>query len=158
MPVSTTKKAFVRRFDRETLRGFLNPHEYLQPAGVELLTPEGSILSVVYQEIKAVCFVKEFEIAAEPAKVFHTRPKMEGLWVRMRFRDGDVMDGILPNNLLQWDLYGYSVIPPEPYSNNQKIFVPRDALTAIHVLGVVGSPLTKTRKRPVPKEQASLFE
>jgi hypothetical protein len=77
----------------------------------------------------------------------------------MKFRDGDLMDGILPNNLLLWDHYGYSVIPPEPYSNNQKVFVPREALSHISVLGVVGSPLTKgTRKKPVPKEQIGLFE
>ena len=161
MAVSTTKKALVRRFDRELLRGYLNPHEYLQPTGIELLTLSGSAIYVLYSDIKTVCFVKEFEAEAEPSKIFHTRPKMEGLWVRMRFRDGDVMDGILPNNLLLWDLYGYSVTPPEPYSNNQKIFIPREALTAIHVLGVVGSPLTKTRRRAqdaAAKDQPGLFD
>jgi hypothetical protein len=156
---STTKKALIRRFDREPLPGFLNPHQYLQPHGVEMLTPSGTVISVNYGEIKSVCFVKDFDSEPDSAKVFQSRPKMEGLWVRMNFRDGDVMDGILPNNLLLWDRYGYSVIPPEPYSNNQKVFVPRDALTDISVLGVVGSPLTKgLRRKPVPKEQIGLFE
>lgn len=159
MAGSTTKKALIRRFDREPLQGFLNPHEYLQPHGIEMLTPSGNLVSVSYGEIKSVCFVKDFDAESESAKVFQSRPKMEGLWVRMKFRDGDLMDGILPNNLLLWDHYGYSVIPPEPYSNNQKVFVPREALSHISVLGVVGSPLTKgTRKKPVPKEQIGLFE
>ncbi len=156
---STTKKALIRRFDREPLHGFLNPHQYLQPQGIEMLTPSGSVISVAYGEIKSVCFVKDFHGEPEAAKVFQSRPKMEGLWVRMTFRDGDVMDGILPNALLSWDRYGYAVIPPEPYSNNQKVFVPRDALSAMTVLGVVGSPISRgARRKPVSQEQIGLFE
>lgn len=160
MAGSTTKKALVRRFDREPLQGFLNPQEYLQPNGVELLSPSGTVIFVGYYDLKTVCFVKDFDISSEPAKLFQTRPKMNGLWVRMKFRDGDMMDGILPNNLLQWERYGYSLIPPEPYSNNQRVFVPREALTDINVLGVVGSPLTqRTRRKPVAGDgQAKLFD
>ena len=159
MAGSTTKKALIRRFERDPLQGFLNPHEYLQPNGIEVLSPSGSVVVVGYRELKSVCFVKEFDLASDAAKTFQSRPKMEGLWVRMTFRDGDLMDGILPNHLLLWDRYGYSVIPPEPYSNNQRVFVPREALTDISVLGVVGSPLTRgTRRKPVPKAQIGLFE
>ncbi len=160
MAGSTTKKVLVRRFDREPLTGFVNPQSYLLPAGLELLKTEGTVTVVPYREIKTVCFVKDFESAeAEPeSRVFHTRPKMDGLWVRMRFRDGEVMDGILSNNLLQLDAYGFTFIPPEPYSNNQRIFCPREALSEFHVLGVVGSPLTRRRRKEVPKEQIGLFE
>jgi hypothetical protein len=83
---------------------------------------------------------------------------MEGLWVRLEFRDSDVMEGILANNLLQLEPYGFSVTPPDPYSNQQRIFIPRTALRAMAVLGVVGSPLKKRKARPTPKEQIGLFE
>jgi hypothetical protein len=157
---STTKKVLVRRFDREPLTGFVNPQSYLLPDGLELLKTEGTVTLVPYKEIKTVCFVQDFENAeAEPeSRVFHTRPKMDGLWVRMRFRDGEIMDGILSNNLLQLDPYGFTFIPPEPYSNNQRIFSPREALSEFQVLGVVGSPLTRRRRKEVPKEQIGLFE
>ena len=160
MAGSTTKKVLIRRFDREPLTGFVNPQSYLLPDGIELLKTEGTVTVVPYREIKTVCFVKDFEGAeAEPeSRVFHTRPKMDGLWVRMRFRDGEIMDGILSNNLLQLDPYGFTFVPPEPYSNNQRIFSPREALSEFHVLGVVGSPLTRRRRREVPKEQIGLFE
>src|SRR5258707_7814470 len=140
MAPSTAKKVIVRRFDREVVSGFISPHSYLQPAGVEVLTPSGTIAVLPFREVKSVCFVKEFEAADQPQehKVFNTRPKMEGLWVRLTFRDNEIMDGILPNNLLQMDRYGFTIIPPEPYSNNQRIFVPREALTGMQVLGVVG--------------------
>ena len=83
---------------------------------------------------------------------------MEGLWVRMRFRDGEIMDGILSNNLLQLEPYGFNFVPPEPYANNQRMFSPREALTDFQVLGVVGSPLTRRRRKPASKDQIGLFE
>ena len=160
MAGSTTKKVLVRRFDREPVTGFVNPQSYLLPAGVELMKTDGTVAIVPYQEVKTVCFVKDFETAESPPErhVFHTRPKMDGLWVRMRFRDGEVMDGIVSNNLLQMEPYGFTFIPPEPYSNNQRIFSPREALSEFHVLGVVGSPLTRRRRKEASKEQIGLFE
>lgn len=147
----------MRRFDRDTLTGFVSMLTFQQPSGVELLRQEGEIAVIPYAEIKTVAFVKDFEGAREPleARLFQTRPKMEGLWVRMKFRDGEVLDGVLPNNLLQLDRQGYTVTPPEPYSNNQRIFVPREALLTIQVLGVVGSPLRKASAKRVKPESAA---
>lgn len=160
MAGSTSKKVRISRFDREPLVGFVNPLTYLRPAGVELLTPEGNYSVVPYGELKSVQFVKDFE-PPDPAgerKVFSTRPKMDGLWVRVKFRDGEVMDGILANNLLLIESQGFTVVPPDPYSNNQRLFLPRAALSELQVLGVVGSPLRRRKPKPVPKEQIGLFD
>jgi hypothetical protein len=156
---STAKKVIVRRFERDSLTGFVNPLSYLQPTSLELLKPEGTLALIPYEEIKSVCFVSHFDAEAEPQRIFMTRPKLEGLWVRMIFRDGEVMDGILPNNLLSWDIAGFTVTPPEPDANNQRVFVPRSALRSIQVLGVVGSPLRTGRKKAkaAPEDQPSLF-
>jgi len=158
---STNKKVLVSRFDRESLSGFVNPQTYLMPDGLELLTQTGSIQTVPYDEVKLVCFVRDFQ-EGEPQKelrMFTTRPKMEGLWIRMHFRDADIMDGLLSNNLLQLEPYGFSVIPPDPRFQNQRVFVPKAALSSIQVLGVVGSPLRQARRpKPAPKEQIGLFE
>jgi len=158
---STTKKVLIRRFDREPLTGFVNAQSYLQPEGVELLTPAGTLSVVPYLDIKVVCFVRDFG-SVEPSqekKVFNTRPKTDGLWVRMELRDGEVLDGILSNNLLQLTPEGFTVTPPDAYSNNQKLFVPRAALSQFNVLGVVGSPLTRRKPKPAVVEgQIRLFE
>ena len=162
MAGSTTKKVLVSRFDRETLSGFVNPQEYLLPEGLELLSPTGSVATVPYTEVKLVSFVRDFQ-QGEPRKelrLFTTRPKLEGLWLRMYFRDGDSMDGILSNNLLQLDSYGFSVVPPDPGFQNQRVFVPKAALSRVDVLGVVGSPLREPRKgkpKPISKEQMEMF-
>jgi hypothetical protein len=155
---STVKKVVVHRFDRENLIGFVNPFSYLQPQTIELLTPAGALLTLSYSDVKSVCFVRDFEAGEEPRKIFLTRPKLAGLWIRMVFRDLEVLDGILPNDLLAWEIAGFTVTPPEPDSNNQRVFVPREALKSIQVLGVVGSPLRpKRRKAPPAADQPTLF-
>jgi Family of unknown function (DUF6982) len=156
---STTKKVLVTRFDREPLSGFVNPQSYLLAEGLELMSQSGALSIVPFDEIKFVCFVRDFQ-QGEPRKElrqFGTRPKMEGLWIRMRFRDGDAMDGMLANNLLTLDSYGFSVVPPDPGFQNQRIFVPKAALSAVQVLGVVGSPLRTRKTKPTPKEQLEMF-
>ena len=140
MAGSTTKKAVIRRYERESLAGYVNPASFLQPEGVELLSEEGKVSSVPYPEIKSIAFVRDFDGAATPERqVFNTRPKMEGLWVSLQLRDGEVMEGMLPNNLLQLEHYGFTVIPPDPFSNTQRVFVPCTGLRSIQVLGVIGS-------------------
>jgi hypothetical protein len=160
LAASTAKKVLIRRFDREPLTGFVNAQTYLQPQGVELLTPGGACLVAPYSEIKVVCFVRDFGSAegAQEKKVFNTRPKTDGLWLRMELRDGEVLDGILSNNLLQLTPEGFTVTPPDAYSNNQKLFVPRAALRQVNVLGVVGSPLTRRKPKTAPEGQIGLFE
>ena len=148
----------VRRFDRESVSGFVNPFSYLQAQAIEILKPDGALALLPYPEVRSVAFVKDFEDGGDARRVFLTRPKLEGLWVRMVFRDGEVMDGILPNNLLVWEGAGFTVTPPEPDGNNQKVFVPREALRSIQVLGVVGSPLRVKKKKVGPVEdQPTLF-
>lgn len=159
MAASTTKKAIVQRFEKEALAGYVNPLSYLQLTGIELLSQQGIVTIVPYGDLKMVSFVREFDNPEPPRQVFQNRPKTEGLWVRLEYRDGEVMEGVMPNNLLQVETAGFSVIPPDPFGNTQRVFIPRSALRSVQVLGVVGSPLKKTKKaKPVPKEQIGLFE
>ena len=82
---------------------------------------------------------------------------MEGLWVRFRFRDGDILEGVMPNNLFQVEHYGFTVIPPDPYGSNSGFFIPRRLPGTVEVLGVVGSPL-KRKPKGALKEQIGLFD
>lgn len=159
MSGSTTKKAILRRFEKEPLAGYVNPISFLQPTGIEVLSAEGRVTTVPYEEIKTVSFVRDFEGSGNAGRrVFNTRPKIEGLWLSLEFRDGEVLEGILPNDLLQLEPFGFTVVPPDSYSNNQRVFVPRAALRSAEVLGVVGSPLRRRRAKAVPKEQIGLFD
>jgi len=156
---STTKKAVIQRFDRESLPGYINPVSFLQPGGVELISANGITAIVPYADIRMVAFVRDFDpLDAGRRNVFQTRPKMEGLWISLLFRDGQVLEGILPNNLLQLEQYGFTITPPDTRGNAQRIFVPRTALRSVEVLGVVGSPLKRRKPKPAGEEQIKLFE
>jgi hypothetical protein len=154
---STTKKAIIRRYEKEPLSGYVNPISFLQPAGVELLSEEGNVAIIPYYEIKSIAFVRNFSQGAVGERAtFQNRPKTEGLWIRLQFRDGDVLEGVMPNNLLQVDAYGFSVSPPDSFGNLQRVFVPRGSLRSVEVLGVVGSPLK--RRKEMAKDQGELFD
>jgi hypothetical protein len=159
---STNKKVHVQRFDRDPLLGFVSLPGGLTSEGVELLTQSGSAALIPYSDIKAVHFVRDFdpERAGPERKIFNARPKTAGLWVRLIFRDNDLLEGILPNDLLQLEPFGFSVMPPDLTGNSQRLFVPRQALREITVLGVVGSALrsrTPPRKKPA-RDQPGLFD
>ena len=161
MPASTNKKVLLVRFDRETLAGFVQTPGGLGDDAVELLTPEGSLLRVPYSQTKLVCFVRDFEVGESwrNHRSFSTRPKSPGLWVRLRFRDSDWIEGVLPNNLMLLEPHGVTVTPPDPSFQNQRIFVPRAALETVQVLGVIGSPLRRPpKKEAVKSTQIDLFE
>jgi len=156
---STTKRAMARRFDRETLPGYVNPVSFLQPTGVEWLTLGGQSMLLSYTEIKAVSFVRDFDAGVDnERRTFFTRPKMAGLWVSFLLRDGERMEGILPNNLLQLEPLGFTVTPPDPFANTQKIWIPKAALQSVEVLGVVGSAAKVRKPKPAAREQIGLFD
>ena len=161
MPSSTTKKVLVTRFDHESLPGYVNPQTFLAQDGVEFLTQAGAVLTVPFQEIKTVCFVRDFNSSEGEigARQFANRPKLEGLWIRMTFRNGELLEGVLPNNLLQIAAAGFTVIPPDPGHQKQRLFVPRAALSEIRVLGVVGGTIKSRGRAKAPaKDQIELFD
>jgi hypothetical protein len=145
---STYKRVVLRRLDHSVVKGFVDGASFLSPEGVRILDREGRAISVPLEGLKAVFFVKKFEGNSQrpERKVFQSRPRMAGLWVRMTFKDSEVLEGILPNNLLEIQSEGFFVTPPDMYSNNLKLFVPRAALQSIGVLGVISGE--RVRKAP----------
>jgi hypothetical protein len=160
---STNKKVIVLRFDREPLSGVVNPSAFYATGVIEILTSTGTLVKAPFEEVKAVCFVKDLPApdAWRPNRFFAVRPKSGGLWLRFRFRDQDGLDGVVPNNLLSLESSGFTVVPPDPSFLNQRIFVPKVALLEAQVLGVIGSPLRQPAARkpkPASPAQIELFE
>lgn len=150
-PVTTHKKAVILLFDGRSEQGYLNPQTLGSGQCVELLTREGEHKTVALQDVKAVHFVKEFADPFEPdRKTFLSRPKLDGLWVRLRFRDSDQMEGLVPNNLVELLDKGIRLTPPDLHGNTMWVFIPQSALTEMKVLGVVGVA------RRAPREKAAL--
>lgn len=158
MAGTANKKVLVARFDRETLKGFVQFPAGMKTDFLELLTPEGTLLKIPYSETKLVCFVRDFDSGEtwREHRAFTARPKAAGLWVRLRFRDGDAVEATLANNLMQVEPAGFNVVPPDPTFQSQRLFVPRAALQEVQVLGVIGSPLRRRPAKKAPKEEGQL--
>lgn len=146
---STYKKVVVRRLDGELIKGFVDPACYLRPNGIEMLDREGRALIVPLAEIKGVFFVREFDGNPQRSerKLFQSRPRMAGLWVQIAFKDNEILEGLLPSNLVEFGPEGFSVTPADLYSNNLKIFVPRSAASKVTVLGVIPDRRVRTLSR-----------
>ena len=155
---STHKKVIVRKMDRDTLNGYIASAHYISDGKVEVLNTAGNVVAIDLKEIKGVYFVREFGDSETLArKTFTTRPRTEGLWVRLKFKDNETLEGIMPVDLTQCPAEGYLLNPPDLRSNTQRIFVPRTALASLTVLAVIGAQ--KRSRRPLPGDirQEPLF-
>jgi Family of unknown function (DUF6982) len=159
---STTKKVCIRCANLQLLTGYVSPPTFQRREGIELLDRNAQARLLPYDDVRAVYFVRDFEDNPEANQktAFASRPKSDGLWIRMRFRDEETLEGLLPNDLLQVSDLGFMMTPPDPNANIQKIFVPRAALDAIQVLGVIGSAVhrRRSRRKEPSKEQMDLFQ
>lgn len=153
---STHKKVVVRKLDRDSLNGYVAP-QFVSDGKLELMNTTGNLVGISLADIKAAYFVRDWaDSDSFTRKTFTTRPRTDGLWVRLVFRDNDVLEGLMANDLTQVAPEGYLVTPPDTRGNVQRIFVPRAALHSLIVLGVIGGP--GGRRRPAaPEEQVPMF-
>ena len=155
---STHKKVIVRKMDRDTINGHVSPSHFVHDGKLELLNTAGNVVTIALSDIKGVYFVREFgEPESLTRKTFTSRPRVEGLWVRLHFRDNEIIEGVMPNNLAQEGAEGFSIIPPDAHSNTQRIFVPRSALSEMSVIAVIGEKKAKRGQRPEDTRQVPMF-
>jgi hypothetical protein len=155
---STHKKVVVRKMDRDSVNGYVAPAQYVHDGKLELLNTAGNVVGIDLEDIKGVYFVREFG-EPEPVgrKTFTTRPRTEGLWVRLRFKDNEILEGIMANDLSQSLPEGFLITPPDLRANTQRIFVPRSALESLTVLAVIGATRRRRRGMPGDQRQVQMF-
>lgn len=147
------------RLDRKSEAGYLDPAHLGQGEAIDLLTLDGEHQSIPLGEVKGVYFVRQFGKPFEPArKFFLSRPRQEGLWVRLLFLDRDQIDALVPNDLIGLLERGIYVTPPDSHGNNLRLFVPRTALSEFRVLGVVGATRHRRTTAATTGPQGNLFE
>ncbi|MBV9339381.1 MAG: hypothetical protein JO159_00660 [Acidobacteria bacterium] len=143
---STHKKVIVRKIDRDTVNGYVAPSRFVHEGKLELLNTAGNVVAIELSDIKCVFFVRDFGDSDSLArKTFTTRPRAEGLWVRIKFKDGELLEGLMPNDLSLTSAEGFLVNPPDLRSNVQRLFVPRTALDSLTVLAVIGAARRQPR-------------
>jgi hypothetical protein len=143
---STHKKVIVRKADRDSLNGYVASAHFVREGKFELLNTSGNVVAIDLTDIKCVFFVRDFgDSESLSRKTFTTRPRSEGLWVRIKFKDGEVLEGLMPNDLSLTTAEGFLINPPDLRSNVQRLFVPRNALESLTVLAVIGASRRQRR-------------
>ena len=160
MSGSGRKKVVVRKFSRDWQNGYVDPQRFAHDGRLELLDMTGKVLGMTLDDIKMVCFVREFLTgdSADPERLvrrtFTSRPRTPGLWLRMRLRDGEELEGLASNDVSLLEPEGIQFAPPDMRSNTQRIFIPRAALQSLEIVTVIHP---STKRKLDPSEQEPLF-
>ena len=85
--------------DRDSVNGYVSPANYIVEGKLELLNTSGTVVAIDLNDIKGVYFVREFGDSEDlTRKTFTTRPRTEGLWVRLKFKDNETVEGMVKLN------------------------------------------------------------
>jgi hypothetical protein len=164
---SGQKKVIVRRFNDQLHWGYLPQEVSLLHGYVELIDPAAHVTPILLTDIKWIAYVRDFNLNDRhlperlDRKKFAARPRTEGLWLRLRLTDGEVLEGLLQVNRTLLDSLadssGIFMTPPDTRANTQRLFVPRSAIESIEPMGLIQST-AKVAKPPKEEPQPTLFE
>lgn len=106
---------------------------------VRIRRPDSDFVEEIpINDVKAVFYVNSFE--GDPARTtinFHTRtPIVHGIWIRLEFLDGEVMEGIVHNSIRYLIDPGFFLLPTDPTSNNKLVYVLKKWISDYRVLGL----------------------
>lgn len=149
---ASRKKAIVRKLSRDWVAGYVQAEDFCQDGTVELLDLAGKVILIPAAEIKWLCFVRDFNSGemSNPErllrKTFAGRPRIEGVFLRMRLVDGDQLEGIASNDrsLITGD--GLFLLPPDTRSNTQRLWIPSTTIADLETVAVI----TSAARRKIP--------
>jgi hypothetical protein len=133
------RKVIVRKLSGEIVKGYMESNPDLTHGNSIVLTSlTDDLIHVPKQEMKALFFVRKFTGNKEYSEVkfFESQPRIDGLWVRLKFHDNETIEGIVSNTIRFLVDDGFFLKPPDPNSNNRLMFVLKVALRDFTVLGV----------------------
>jgi hypothetical protein len=163
---SLRKPVIVRKFSRDWVAGYATSGFGQDAEALEILDLGGRVLSVGWDAVKWVCFVRDVSASSgdqsNPERLLHkrfsVRPRAAGLWLRLTLTDGDELEGLAANDRTLVDGAGLMLTPPDTRSNTQRIYIPRKAIQTLEVVSLIGGG--KRRRGPSaepPEPQPELF-
>jgi hypothetical protein len=146
---SSRKKAIFRKFSRDWVAGYLPLSGFVHERMVEMLDLDGKVISLATEDLKWICYVRDFNSGElnNPErlvrKTFAGRPRGDGLFVRVRMKDGDLIEGLAANDVSLVSSEGVFLTPPDLRSNTQRLWIPRTSLEELDVVAVIGAAKRK---------------
>jgi hypothetical protein len=136
---SRSIKGYLDSPARSTVEELLRNASHRPPETFKVRMLQSNKVKVVsVKDIKAVFFVNSFEGDSNHQILnFHNRaPVVDGIWMRLQFLDGEVMEGIVYNSLRYLVDPGFFLLPTDPDSNNRLVYVSKNWLAEHHILGL----------------------
>jgi Family of unknown function (DUF6982) len=160
---SLRKPVIVRKFSRDWVAGYAGAGFSQDPAALEILDLTGKVLTIPWDAVKWVCYVRDFPASssdqANPERLLHkrfaVRPRAPGLWLRMTLTDGEELEGLAANDRSLVDGPGLLLTPPDTRSNTQRIYLPRLAIQTLEVVSLIGAG--KRPRGPQTPPEPELF-
>jgi len=162
--MAAQKKVVVRQFKGGLAWGYLPVSGFYKEGHVTLMEVDGRAKTIDFRYVKTICYVRDFNIddLNDPERLgrrnFPARPRGEGLWLRLGFLDGDSLEGLSSFDMAFVDSLqqerGLFITPPDTRANAQRVFVPRQALISLEVLGYITAP----SKRAAPQDKGDADE
>lgn len=147
---SLRKPVIVRKFSRDWRAGYAGASFGQDAAELEILDLGGKVLRIAWEQVKWVCYIRDFPSpsstndSANPERLIHKRfairPRTPGLWLRMTLTDGEELEGLAANDRSLIEGAGLLLTPPDTRSNTQRIYLPRQAIQTLEVVGLIGAP------------------
>jgi hypothetical protein len=132
-------KGFLESPTWNTIEELLSNAARVSPEGCHIrLLESGVVEEISLTDLKAIFYVNSFD--GDPVHNhlnFHTRaPVVHGIWMRIKFLDGEVMEGIVYNSIRYLVDPGFFLVPTDPESNNKLVYVMKNQLEDHRVLGL----------------------
>jgi hypothetical protein len=156
---SSRKKAIFRKLSRDWVAGYVPADGFVHHGRIEMLDLQGKVVELAAEDLKWICYVKDFnsgEIGNPERllrKTFGGRPRGEGLHIRVRLKDGDVIEGLAGNDRSLVAEEGIALTPPDLRANAQRIWVPRGAIEELEIVAVL-----RTAAKPRAKSERGVQE
>ncbi len=162
---SARKPVIVRKFSRDWCAGYAAASLAPDAPELEILDLAGKVLRIGWEQVKWVCYVRDLPAPwsdqANPERLLHKRfsirPRNAGLWLRMTLTDGEELEGLAVNDRSLIEGAGLLLTPPDTRSNTQRIYVPRQAVQTLEVVGLIGVGGRRRTQPAVRTEQPELF-
>jgi len=155
-PLCSTQehKIVIRVCSGEVIKGYVELGEDLEPAalfqdlkGAALRTiavkslGSKATLDISLRNIKSVFFVRSFrgDPGRKDLRFYANGPEVGKIWAEIRFRDNEVLEGLIENSAQYLLEDGFIVRPTDTGSNSLLIYVNKEAIESFRVLGVRAS-------------------
>jgi hypothetical protein len=132
-------KGYLETPDWNTIEELLENAPHSSPETFRVRDVDsGHVDDISTKDVKAVFYVDSFEGDISHKELnFHRRaPIVHGIWMRVQFFDGEVIEGIVYNSIRYLIDPGFFLLPTDPDSNNKLVYVVKSKLADHRVLGL----------------------